>query len=78
MSQGTVPKLRLEQLWELLVRIRQFVSSCRHDLLLSVVGWCQDLCLQLELMVVLVSLVFPRIRLRDSGSTSVCPSPSGV
>ena len=26
----------------------------------------------------LVSLVFPRIRLRDSGSTSICPSPSGL
>ena len=38
---------------ELLIRIRQFVSSCRHDLLLlSLVGWCQDLSLQLELMVV--------------------------
>ena len=38
MSQGTVPKLHLEQLWELLIRVRQFVSSGRHDLLLSQVG----------------------------------------
>ena len=53
MSQGTVPKLHPEQLWELLIRVRQFVSSCRHDLPLSLVGWCRDLCLQVELMVVL-------------------------
>ena len=53
MSQGTVPKLHPKQLWELLIQVRQFVSSCRHDLFVSLVGKCQDLCLQLELMVVL-------------------------
>ena len=37
-SNRTVPKLQPEQLWELLIRVRQFVSSCRHDLLVSLVG----------------------------------------
>ena len=33
MSQGTVQKLHPEMVSELLIRVRQFVSSCRHDLL---------------------------------------------
>ena len=39
-SQGTEPKLHPELLWELLIRVRQFVSSYRHDLLLFFVVWC--------------------------------------